>query len=157
MKQIKRILPLAIIAALLLALAGCGAEKAPEAVTSEPAASEIAAPAAEPAPYVGTWQLAIEKNDGIEPDLFFLFGSSLHAQGAGLTITEDGAIEYFLGLTGGTGTYTVEGDTITAEVTSYIESAEETLTFRYVEEDGVPYIVYDMDDDNYAREIWWEK
>ena len=74
--------------AMLFTLAACGAKK-------------------EKADIIGKWELS-EDND-IEV-IYTDFGSSVREFGAEMNIGNDGNFEFFVGLTGGEGSYAEEGD-----------------------------------------------
>ena len=107
--------------------------------------------------YIGSWVLSGDKNADNIGDIYTMFGSSLRHYGAGLDIGADGRLDFFLGLTGGDGKYTVEGDVITAELHSYAENRLFKKVFKLVQEDGKLYIVSKFDYGDKAVDVWWEK
>ena len=107
-------------------------------------------------PLAGEWTLAMDKMADAD-QLFTLFGSGLHTVGAGLTLRPDGTLTYNLGYNGGDGTYTQDGDRITATVTDWAEGAEHTLAFRVETVEDAAYVVYEFSDEQSAMDIWWER
>lgn len=108
-------------------------------------------------PYLGTWELDAVKTSEDIADLYMLFGSSLRTFGARLELRPDGTMDYYIGLTGGRGTYAANGNSITADVISYTESAEQILHFDLVTEDKTDYLVFHFNDGVNPADLWWTK
>ena len=108
-------------------------------------------------PYTGQYQLDTQREDQDIAVLYRLFGSSLRDYGAAMTLGEDGSFSYYLGLTGGEGTYSVNGNTVTASVKSYAEGSADTLTLYIITEGDKVCLLYPFDDGTNAVNIWWEK
>lgn len=107
-----------------------------------------------PAPYVGAWR--IDPYHTQDPSqLYLMFGSSLRQFGAQLNIRADGTIDYYIGLTGGAGAYSVEGSTLTADLISYAEGNRVRLRLEIVTVDGITYLVYPFRDEAFSLDIWW--
>ena len=80
----------------------------------------------------GTWQLSDQNDD----ETLAAFGSSLHAYGAEMTLSEDGTFSFYIGLTGGEGTYTAEDeDSYNVTYKDYNEGQEFTAELE-LEDDG---------------------
>ena len=107
-------------------------------------------------PYIGTWVLSARSAPHID-DLYRLFGSSLRQFGAAMTLREDGSFSYHLGLTGGSGHYTVHGDTILADYITDNDPHPSSLTLRVVTEHSSVLLLYPYQDNGRTVEIWWEK
>jgi len=108
-------------------------------------------------PYTGIYRLDTERAEQDIAILYHLFGSSLRDYGAALTLGEDGRFSYYLGLTGGEGSCTVDGNTLTASVKSYAEGNRETLTLYIITESDAFYLLYPYHDGVNAVNIWWKK
>ena len=111
---------------------------------------------AEPA-YTGTYRLDTERGDQDIAELYTLFGSSLRDYGAQMQLSGDGAFSYYLGLTGGEGTYTVDGSTVTAAVTDYSEGNPATLTLYLITEGEETFLLYPYDNAVKTVNIWWKQ
>lgn len=139
----KKIAVLLLAAALCLSLAACGKEPEPqqspqEIQTEEPETEETpetpqqsdrssqgedtAETSKEPVPqsfeWVGPWQLDLEKNDLAALSNRF---PEYEAQGAGMEIRSNGQMSWNIGEEGWYGTYTVDGDTLHAQLQSALE------------------------------------
>ena len=113
--------------------------------------------AGSPAPScVGTWRIDTALTPGVE-QLYLMFGSALRTCGAEMHIRPDGTMDYYIGLTGGKGTYTVEGDTLVAELVSYIESAPLPLRLAIDNSSTDVRLIYRFRDEVFDVEIYWVK
>lgn len=77
----------------------------------------------------GAWHLDSEKND------LTAFQDTFPAYmefGARMELTSDGQISWCIGIEGGTGTYTQDGDTLTAEIVSDVSQQQMTVPFRVI-------------------------
>lgn len=77
----------------------------------------------------GPWHLDSEKND------LTAFQDTFPAYmefGARMELTSDGQIIWCIGIEGGTGTYTQDGDTLTAEIVSDVSQQQMTVPFRVI-------------------------
>lgn len=77
----------------------------------------------------GPWHLDSEKNDLTAfPDTFPAYMEF----GARMEITSNGQISWCIGIEGGTGTYTLDGDNLTAEIMSDVSQQQITVPFRVI-------------------------
>ena len=106
--------------------------------------------------YVGEWRFAPENSENIA-ELYRLFGSSLGDYGAGLNVSADGTLGYYLGLSGGEGEYIVSGDDIVASVRGYNQGELSIQSFRYIKRCGEDRIVYYYDNGVDQAEILWSR
>ena len=78
----------------------------------------------------GTWHLDSEKNDlaafADSLDLFPGYGE----WGAGMEIRSDGQMSWYIGADGGSGTYTVDGNLLHAELVNDLDQKDMTIDFR---------------------------
>lgn len=109
--------------------------------------------------YVGTWQI-----DGIKTEeqlqqygsLQEMFGTGIGSYGSNITIEEDGAFEYYIGIgIGGTGQCEVKEEMLTVEVTPYEDHGEgvQTLTVVAKQEGEVQYLVTEFDNE----QLYWHR
>ena len=96
-----------------------------------------------------TWTIDTNKTDYTW--LISVFGTSYRDYGCGLTIDKNGTISYYIGSTGGNGNYSVQDNTITANLISYADGDNMNKIFTIVNEDGTNYITLDID----GNTIWW--
>lgn len=108
-------------------------------------------------PYVGSYELDVDGCSVDIGELYMMYGSSLRDYGAGMNIRADGTMDWYIGLTGGEGSYTVDDDTLTATVTSYNGGHTEEQRFTIVNEDGGTHIIYHVRDEAYSKDIRWSK
>ena len=108
-------------------------------------------------PLAGRYVLSPEKNADQWDALYTLFGSSLRDYGAELNLYPDGHMEYYMGLTGGWGSWEESEGRIQGTVLSYAERNEETVNLRVVEEDGETYLALEYRDEAVQADIWWAK
>lgn len=153
---------IALILACTFLLAGCG--KRTTAPATAPAEVTQAALTAETEPLqtvptapaqtagndlVGPWYLDGQKNNMGE--LRLLFGSSL-SSGTSMEIRSNGQISYSIGAgTGGAGTYTFDGKTLTADITGFAENNAETTVFTLVSEGGKIWLSQEV----YGLTVYW--
>ena len=107
--------------------------------------------------FAGKWELDGEKSTGVIDDLYLMFGSSVHHCGAEIVISPDGGFAYHIGLTGGEGSYTVSGDTLTAGVLNWNDPHEDTLSLRLIRENDRLYLLYPYRDEAFSVDLWWIK
>lgn len=99
----------------------------------------------------GIWQLDNVKNDSAV--LETLFGSGLE-EGNSLELKEDGMFSYYIGIdVGGDGTYEQTEDTVTANVTTYMDQIEEAVQLQVQQEEGQTYLVMDYN----GETLYWSQ
>ena len=109
----KKVFELFLALAMLLALSACGAKK-------------------ESVDIIGAWELS-EEND-IET-IYVDFGSSVRQFGAEMNIGNDGNFEFFLGLTGGEGSYAESDGGWHIDYKDYNEGQDWTAELRVEKEE----------------------
>lgn len=133
----------------IILLCACGKESTPApsatpapAVITPPPATE--APAETPAPtpettpevfderFVGTWCISRTHNEYAA--LLEFFGTSLRELGSGLDISVTGSLSYYIGSSGGEGSWISDGDTAHAETQS------ERFSLTLTEIDGETFL-----------------
>lgn len=82
--------------------------------------------------FVGTWCISHAHNEYAA--LLEFFGTSLREYGSQLTISDDGTMSYYIGSSGGDGSWTSEGDT------AHAEAGSEKLILKLIDIDGVNFL-----------------
>lgn len=103
---------------------------------------------------VGTWEVDSEKTNA-ENDLSLqmMFGSGIK-YGDELVLNEDGTASWYIGIgNGGSGTYVLDGSTVTLTYVDYEEQDQRVMTLRSLKEAGKSYIR--MNYENY--DLYWVK
>lgn len=106
----------------------------------------------------GSWTLNGPKTDaGLRQygSLLEMFGTGLH-MGNGLEISENGEIDYYIGIgTGGEGQCTETGGSITASVTPYEDNgnSQNSLTLHLITEDDTEYLTMEYD----GEILYWNR
>ncbi len=102
-------------------------------------------------PLTGVWQLDTVKNDS--EVLSALFGAGLE-EGNSLELKDAGMFSYYIGTdVGGDGIYTATEESISADVTTYMEGVQEQVALDVVEEEGITYLVMDYN----GETLYWSK
>ena len=104
----------------------------------------------------GKWVLDSERNSDIIDELYLQYGSSLRHYGAELFVG-DGKLSYYIGLSGGEGTYTRADGVITADIVSYNGGRESTERFYEMTENGEIYLLYRAGTEPENLDIIWRK
>ena len=109
-------------------------ERAPEAAEPETAAITVEE-------LVGPWHLAVGENDEVTINETFPgameFGNSME-------ITGDGNISWYIGAEGGSGTYTLDGNTLHAETTSDLDGSAQTLDIQVEREEERIFLIVEV-------------
>lgn len=99
----------------------------------------------------GIWQLDNVKNDSAV--LETLFGTGLE-EGNSLELKEDGMFSYYIGIdVGGDGIYEQTENTVTANVTTYVDQMEEAVQLQVQQEEGQTYLVMDYN----GETLYWSQ
>lgn len=102
-------------------------------------------------PLTGVWQLDTVKNDS--EVLSALFGAGLE-EGNSLELKDAGMFSYYIGTdVGGDGIYTATEESISADVTTYMEGVQEQVALDVVEEEGITYLVMDYN----GETLYWSQ
>ncbi len=102
-------------------------------------------------PLAGVWQLDTVKNDS--EVLSALFGAGLE-EGNSLELKDAGMFSYYIGTdVGGDGIYTATEESISADVTTYMEGVQEQVSLDVVEEEGITYLVMDYN----GETLYWSQ
>ena len=151
----KKLIILMIVLTMVFSLSACGEKEKPAEATTEEKPATSSEPNAEEnteaaipddIELVGPWHLSGEKNDlkafqNIFPG-FAEFGETME-------IRSNGQISWYIGAEGGSGTYTKDGDTITAELNGETDSF--TTVFHVLVENGTPVLEMKYNDTT----IYW--
>ena len=109
-------------------------ERAPEAAEPETAAITVEE-------LVGPWHLAVGENDEVTINETFPgameFGNSME-------ITGDGNISWYIGAEGGSGTYTLDGNTLHVETTSDLDGSAQTLDIQMEREEEKIFLIAEV-------------
>ena len=109
-------------------------ERAPEAAEPETSAITVEE-------LVGPWHLAVGENDEVTINETFPgameFGNSME-------ITGDGNISWYIGAEGGSGTYTLDGNTLHAETTSDLDGSAQTLDIQVEREEERIFLIVEV-------------
>ena len=92
---------------------------------------------------VGPWHLTVGEND--EAAINEAFPGAMEF-GNNMEITGDGNISWYIGAEGGSGMYTLDGDTLRAETTSDLDGSAMTLELRAERTDGELSLVMEVKD-----------
>lgn len=131
----KRIVVRALAVLLCLCLAACGRTPAP----------------VQAADLTGSWQLDPERNDltAFEESLELFPGYG--EWGAAMELQDDGQLNWAIGAEGWHGRYTVQDDTVLAEMTSDLDQTTRRWEFRIVGE--APSFTLELDYP--GRTVYW--
>lgn len=135
----KKILFAILVFSMMLALCACGANQTPEISATEDASTGSPDVTSQEAPtqtdarasieLSGPWHLDSERNDLTAfQDIFPAYAEF----GAGMEIKSDGQLSWYIGIEGGSGTYTQDGDVLTADLVSDIEQKPITVVFHVI-------------------------
>ena len=94
---------------------------------------------------VGPWHIDQKKTDIRAIEAAWETFPGYGEWGASMEIRSNGQISWFIGAVGGTGTYTVDGDLLHAELTDSIEQKEVAMDFIIVEKDEIKMTYADME------------
>ena len=86
---------------------------------------------------VGPWHLDKEKNDISAIESAWETFPGYGEWGASMEIRSNGQMSWYIGAVGGSGTYTVEGDVLHAELTDSMEQKEVIMDFLIVGKDAI--------------------
>ena len=165
--DMKRIVGILLMAALCLSLAACGnenvMEQSPQEIQTEAANTEteetqqqsgsdapgedgtekVEEPEQQSIELSGPWHLDSGKNDLTAfPDRFPGYAE----WGASMEIRSDGQMSWYIGATGGYGTYTVENDLLHAALVSDADQKDMPMDFRILEENEATMLEMDYQD-----------
>lgn len=158
----KKIITFIIVITMCFAMTACSSQTAKETNNVETAKSQSVPQDSEnittensfdaklqDVELVGPWHIDQKKTDirAIEADWETFPGYG--EWGASMEIRSNGQISWFIGAAGGTGTYTVDGDLLHAELTDSIEQKEVAMDFVIVGKDEIKMTYADT-------EITWE-
>ena len=128
---------------LTLCLAGCGGEKPPEPTetptpveTPEPTPEGLTAEA-----LAGYWHLS---DSGNRMSVLREFFPGLKTNGACMEIRANGQISWYMGETGGTGTFQIDGNRLEASLTGDPDGQPMHLTLVYSEKNGRRTLAMDV-------------
>ena len=135
MKKCLAILFASIILAALFV--GCGIAPAGQhETTAQPAGQQLVI---EVDKIVGPWHLSEDSDLGALSETF----PGAAEFGSVMEIRSDGNISWFIGADGAVGTYTVNGNTLSAKVTAELDGAECNVTFTQKDDDRLEMVFRD--------------
>ena len=154
----KKILFAILLFTMMLALCACGTDQMPEISATEDASAGSPDETSQEAPtktdapasieLSGPWHLDSEKNDLTAfQDIFPAYAEF----GARMEIKSDGQLSWCIGIEGGSGTYTQDGDILTADLVSDIEQKPMTVVFHVIPDNETACLVMEYNETS----VYW--
>lgn len=124
-------------------------EQSPKNTQSADSGKNQAGAGAQSVDLTGPWHLDSKKNDlNAFQDIFPCYAEF----GASMEIKSNGQISWYIGAEGGHGTYTMDGDTLTAELISDVDQKPMTVVFRVTVENENALLTMDYN----GTPVCWE-